>query len=375
MPKFCDNCGAPLGDAKRFCGDCGAPILRREGEEEARPEGSDVRACKNCGSALADDALFCELCGQAQFPVQQAASRVDTVQKIAARYNPVWLILIIFLAVTLFALPESLLKTGLPPLLEKPLPWAAVFIGSCVLAWIAFFLERRKELKKLGIDIKDLYERGTGAAGQDTGSAGSDTGGAGISGIFDMKKNGNRIMLLFSLLAILALFGLNLFSFSPGGGGNDTGNSPAPSSEQNAVASAAVNPQVTQSPTPSATAATEKLAQSLDGIWVPYDASFESGGVSGPSMSTLMPSVLFENGYMFMGYGSTRGEIRQSSNEEHSATYGYEGYPFSLEGGVLTVSDPYTSSPDKTWEIDSTLKIYIAGELTFVPADSACIVH
>jgi hypothetical protein len=355
MPKFCDNCGAPLGDAKRFCGDCGARILGQGGETEALRGSSALRTCKNCASILAEDALFCEQCGQVQLPIQQAASRLKVVQKIAARYNPVWLILIIFLAVTLFALPESLLKTGLPPMLEKPLPWVAVFIGSCVLVWLAFFLERKEELKKIGLDMKDFYVPGTGAADRDIGS---------------------RLTLLLSLLAVLALFGLNLFSFSSGVGGRFIENTPAPSSEQNAVVSPEVHPRATQTPAPTATAiATEKLTQSLDGIWIPYDASFESGGVSGPNMSTLMQSVLFEDGHMFMGYGSTRQEIRQYSNEEHSATYGYEGYPFSLEGNVLTVSDPYTSSPDKAWEIDSALNIYIAGELTFVPTDSACIVH
>jgi hypothetical protein len=121
-------------------------------------------------------------------------------------------------------------------------------------------------------------------------------------------------------------------------------------------------------------------AQSLDGIWLPYEESVPSGGggsVNGvpvPNMSTLMPSILFENGYMFMGYGGTRDEIRQYSRDEHYNITGYKGYPFTLENGVVTISDPYTTTPDKSWVIDDALNIYIGGSIDFLPSADARVV-
>ena len=351
MPKFCDNCGAPLGDAKRFCGDCGAPIAGRVGEADAPEKSRAAHVCKNCGGALDNDACFCEQCGRGVFSARQSNARLEAAARIAERYSPVWLVLIIFLAVTLFALPESLLKTGLPPILEKPLPWVAAFIGFCLLAWLAFFLARKDELKKLGIDLNDLKITGAGAAGQGT--------------------PGLRYTLLFSLLAVLVAFGLSLFSFPAGGGGGLPPVSAPPGTTPGA--SATVVPRQTETPAPE----TPKPVQSLDGIWQPYEESVSSGGggsingVPVPHMTTLMPSILFEGGYMFMGYGETRDEIRQYSCEEHYNIAGYKGYPFMLENGVVTISDPYTSTPDKSWEIDGALNIYIGGSIGFVPTTDA----
>lgn len=380
MSKFCDNCGAPLGDAKRFCGDCGAPIAgRAEPERETPPE----RLCDACGAVLPGDARFCEACGRGATPGGKAAARLESAARIAARYSPVWLILILFLAVALFALPESLLETGLPPLLEKPLPWVAAFIGFCLLAWLAFFLERRDELKKLGIDPNDLKFTGAGAAG---GGAAGESGGAEGDTPYIMQAiktytrlDGMRYALLFSLLAVLAAFGLSMFGFSAdGGGGGNLPSVSAPPGGTTPGPSAAVAPWKTETPavkTPSLV--TPKLAQSLDGIWLPYEESVSSGGggsVNGvpvPNMSTLMPSILFENGCMYMGYGSTRDEIRQYSREEHYNIADYAGYPFTLENGVITISDPYTSTPDRSWEIDDALNIYIGGSEGFVPSADA----
>lgn len=355
MPKFCDNCGAPLGDAKRFCGDCGAPIAGREESVEAKPE---ARICRTCEAVLPDDAYFCEQCGRSAASQGEMPVRLEAAARIAERYSPVWLVLIIFLAVTLFALPESLLKTDLPPILEKPLPWVAAFIGFCLLAWLAFFLERKDELKKLGIDLNALKITGAGAAGQGT--------------------PGLRYTLLFSLLAVLVAFGLSLFSFPAGGGGG--GDLPSVSNPLGVTpgASATFVPWKTETPAAKTPAPeTPKPIQSLDGIWLPYEESVSSGGggsingVPVPHMTTLMPSILFEGGYIFMGYGETRDEIRQYSCEEHYNIAGYKGYPFMLENGVVTISDPYTSTPDKSWEIDGALNIYIGGSIGFVPTTDA----
>ena len=61
MPKFCDSCGAPLGEAKRFCTACGAPILGREEgapAEKSEKEEDSRRSCARCGAPLEDDAVF-----------------------------------------------------------------------------------------------------------------------------------------------------------------------------------------------------------------------------------------------------------------------------------------------------------------------------
>lgn len=379
MAKFCDNCGAPLGDAKRFCGDCGAPITGRvEGVEAKR----DVRVCHTCGAVLPDDAHFCEQCGRSTEPKGEMPARLEAAARLAARYSPVWLLLILFLAIALFALPESLLKTGLPPLLEKPLPWVAAFIGFCLLAWLAFFLERKEELKKLGIDPNDLKFTGAGAAGQgsvgqnDSAQSGGSYGKQGLKTY--MRIVGLRYTLLFSLLAVLTAFGLSLFGFGGGGGGG--GDIPSVSTPPGTTpgTSAVVAPWETETPAVKTPAPeTPKPIQSLDGIWLPYEESVSSGGggsingVPVPQMSTLMPSILFEGGYMFMGYGGTRDEIRQYSCEEHYSITGYKGYPFTLENGVVTISDPYTSTPDKSWEIDGALNIYLGGSIGFVPTTDA----
>lgn len=376
MPKFCDNCDAPLGDAKHFCGDCGAPIAgRAKPARETLPE----RLCDACEAVLPDDARFCEACGRGA----AQGSRLEAASRIAARYSPVWLMLILFLAVALFALPESLLKTGLPPLLEKPLPWVAAFIGFCLLAWLAFFLERRDELKKLGIDPNGLCYTGAGAAGN--GAAGENGGAKGGTPYTKQviktytRIDGMRYALLFSLLAVLAAFGLSLFGFSADGGrGGDPPSVSAPPGGTTPGSSAAVAPWGTETPAVKAPVPeTPKPAQSLDGIWLPYEESVSSGGsgsvdgVPVPNMSSLMPSILFENGHMYMGYGSTRDEIRQYSREEHYNIAGYAGYPFTFENGVITISDPYTSTPDRSWEVDDALNIYIRGSAGFVPCADA----
>jgi hypothetical protein len=311
-------------------------------------------------------------------------ARLEAAARLAARYSPVWLLLILFLAITLFALPESLLKTGLPPLLDKPLPWVTVFIGFCLLAWLAFFLERQDELKKLGIDSNDLKFTGAGAAGQGNAGQNGNVKGSkplGKQGLKTcMQIVGLRYVLLFSLLVVLAMFGLSLLSFSSGGGGDFPFISTQPGGTTPEL-SAALVPRGSETPVGKTPAPeTPKPAQSLDGIWLPYEESVPSGGggsVNGvpvPNMSTLMPSILFENGYMFMGYGGTRDEIRQYSRDEHYNITGYKGYPFTLENGVVTISDPYTTTPDKSWAIDGALNIYIGGSIDFVPSADARVV-
>jgi hypothetical protein len=258
----------------------------------------------------------------------------------------------------------------------------AAFIGFCLLAWLAFFLERQDELKKLGIDPNDLRFTGAGAAGQGyAGQNGNVRGGKplGKQGLKTyMRIVGLRCTLLFSLLAVLAAFGLSLFGFSMSGGSDLPSVSTPPGTTPEA--SAVVAPWDTETPVANTPAPeTPKPAQSLDGIWLPYEESVPSGGggsVNGvpvPHMSTLMPSILFEDGYMYMGYGGTRDEIRQYSREEHYNLTGYKGYPFTLENGVVTISDPYTSTPDKSWVIDDALNIYIGGSIGFVPSADACV--
>ncbi|HWQ59497.1 MAG TPA: zinc-ribbon domain-containing protein [Clostridia bacterium] len=381
MPKFCENCGTPLGDAKRFCSQCGAPIPEPRAAQGDTPfppaaqapssarDGTDLespyappkeeKTCVRCGSVLPDDALYCEQCSQSVYPqsISQTWLRHETIRDIERRYSPLWLILNVFLAVALFGLPESMLKTGMPALFRAPAAWIAAFVALCALVWLDFFLERRAALKKLGIDPEKH----------------------GLFGIRSMRTVARRrsaefrFNVLFALFAMLALFGLSLFC--PGQKGGFV---------PDAVAAArnTPGPSVSGTPIPDGrTPAPADTALTLDGVWLPVeettDGNTGGGSVDGvpvPNMVDVNPGVLFRDGRMFMGIGGDAEEIYEYSCNDHAAIPGYAGYPFTLVEGTITISDPYTSTPDQVWTIDDQLVIYIGGAAAFAPSGGARVV-
>lgn len=370
MPKFCENCGAPLGNAKNFCGDCGAPIPQTDAEMHefdvpAVPLPKVERTCARCGAILPEDALYCEQCSQSVCPqsIPHTWLRYETIREINRKYNPLWLLLILFLAIVLFALPESMLATGIPALLQNPAVWVAALIAFCILVWLDFYLERKAALKKLGVRAEDIGLFGV----KGLGSA-------------SRRRSGEfRFNILFSVLAVLALTGVSLF----GPGADNSLNPLFPGSPDRDRIAVTAKPgetpdktaaQVTQSP--------EKKTLSLDGVWLPYEETGQSSsgggtvdGVTVPNLVSINPSLLFQNGHMFMGIGESAEDIYEYSCNDHSGIAGYEGYPFTFIDGNITISDPYTSYPDRTWTIDENLIIYINDTAAFVPSDGARIVE
>jgi hypothetical protein len=313
---------------------------------------------------LQEDTLYCEQCSQSVCPqsIPHTWLRYETIREINQKYNPLWLLLILFLATVLFALPESMHATGIPALLQKPAVWIAALIAFCILVWLDFYLERMAALKKLGVRAEDIGLFGV----KGLGSA-------------SRRRSGEfRFNILFSVLAVLALMGVSLF----GPGANRSANPffTDDPNRNNAVVTAklgetpAASVQTTQCP--------EEKTLSLDGVWLPYEETSQSSsgggtvdGVTVPNLVSINPSLLFQNGHMFMGIGEGAEDIYEYSCNDHSGITGYEGYPFALVDGNITISDPYTSYPDRTWTIDENLIIYINGTAAFVPFDGARIVE
>lgn len=380
MPKFCANCGAALGAAKRFCGDCGAPI---SGVAQAEPPKPSLPTCPGCGAALEVGANFCESCGLPAYENNPGIEQIRTGTRISARYHPFWFLMTILIAITWYALPESLLKTGLPPYWDSPFPWISSFFIFCLLAWFFDFLVHRSASKRPVYFYMDPPIAARTAPRHK--SLDED--------VFARKyypptklsfKAFWRIPVKFYLpfftsLALLMAIGISLLTFKT----SQTGKSIFPAETAvpgNSVpVTSAAAPWVTQpSGTSSSTTPEDPgRGQSLDGIWLPYEETVSNGGggsVNGvpvPHMSSLMPSILFENGHMFMGFGSTRDEIRQYASDDHRNITNFQGYPFALADGVITISDPYTATPDKVWEIDRDLNVYIRGSIGFIPSTEA----
>ena len=206
MPKFCDSCGAPLGEAKRFCTACGAPILRSENTPGETPPASREeprRACASCGAPLEDGAAFCEACGErapggAYVPSETAKAAADEISR---RYSPLWLIPLLLTALALFAVPASLQAAGVPEILKNPLAWAILLAASAGISLALYWLLRRS---------KKALRKGDPTIGGDDrlppGAAASVSTGAGVT-------------LGVTLLAALALLALNLSGLGGGSGG------------------------------------------------------------------------------------------------------------------------------------------------------------
>lgn len=354
MPKFCDSCGAPLGEAKRFCTACGAPIL---GREDARAETSREkreeprRACAFCGAPLEDGAAFCEACGErapggVYVPSETAKAAAD---EIARRYSPLWLIPLLLTALALFAVPASLQAAGVPEILKNPLAWAVLLAASAGISLTLYWLLRRS---------KKALRKGDPTIGGDDklppGTAASVSTGAGVT-------------LGVTLLAALVLLALNLSGLGGGSGGRHddavVNPNPAPTSSESVNA-----PVVTAAPT-------EEPApkeQTLEGIWLPEEAIVDAEGIQGPNMVMEMPSILFENGCMYMGLGTSASDIREDAYLQNSYIAGFDGFPFTYSDGVITI-ETLGNGPAQTWTIDSSLTIYTSMG-TFYPQDGAQIV-
>ncbi len=380
MPKFCANCGAALDDAKRFCGDCGAPISDLAQAEPPKPS---LPACHGCGAALEEGANFCESCGLPVFANNPGIEQIATRTRISARYHPFWLAMTILMAITWYALPESLLKTGLPPYWDSPIPWVVSFLIFCLLAWFFDFLARRRASKRPFYFYMD----------PPIAIAASPRCKKLDEDVFARRyypptklsfKSFWRIPVkfyapFFTSLTLLVAIGISLLIFKTGQIGKSIFPAATTVPGNSVPGTSAAAPWVTRPSGTSISTTPEapKKGQSLDGIWLPYEESVSSNGggsvdgVPVPHMSSIMPSILFENGHMFMGFGSTRDEIRQYAKDEHHNISGFEGYPFILAGGVITISDPYTATPDKAWEIDSDLNVYIGGSVGFIPSTEA----
>ena len=184
MPKFCDSCGEPLGEAKRFCPACGAPILGREaGPPAENPDKSkreQRRACARCGASLENDAAYCEQCG-ARIPsaadVPTAAAKA-AAEEISRRYSPLWLIPLLLTALALFAVPASLQASGVPDILKNPLAWAVLLAASAAISLTLYRLLKRS---------KRALRKGCPSTGErDTfppGAAASVSTGAGVAAV------------------------------------------------------------------------------------------------------------------------------------------------------------------------------------------------
>lgn len=350
MPKFCDACGALLGEAKRFCPSCGAPILGTT--TPARPDdGNSQGVCERCGSPLGKDALYCEQCGarvvgkSAALPAAAEAAAKD----IQRRYALPWLILVLTAAVALFAVPDTLKNADLPEFFDSPLAWAVLLAASLCIS-IAFYFLLRKARKAL--------QAGDPIPGEDDryppGAAASIPVGMGVT-------------LAVSLLAAVVLLAVNLLGF---GGGGGTGGILR---RQTPVPAAADTPAAA-SPTPEITEQPVKKVQSLEGVWTPTNDTMAAEGVSGPNMVTMIPSILFRDGRMFMGYGSSASEIYEDSCMQSGYISNYDGYPFTLEDGIITISDPYGNTTDQKWTIGSDL-IIVLSMGTFEPSGGAQIIE
>lgn len=214
MPRFCDSCGAALLEGKRFCSECGAPIPQASETERAAQETAPIledwetpyvppkieKTCARCGSVLPEDALYCEQCSQSVHPqsAPQTWLRFETIREIERKYSSLWLILIVFLAVVLFGLPESMLATGAPALFKSAAAWTAAFVVLCALVWLDFYLERRAALKKLGVDPgrADLF------------------GDKRLRAVARSRSMEFRFSAIFATFALIALYCLSLVRFA-----------------------------------------------------------------------------------------------------------------------------------------------------------------
>ena len=352
MPKFCDSCGAPLGEAKRFCTACGAPILGREEgapAEKSEKEADSRRSCSRCGAPLEDDAVFCEQCGArvpgaAYIPAEAAKVAAEDISR---RYSPLWLIPLLLTALALFAVPASLQAAGVPEILKNPVAWAILLAASAGISLALYWLLKRS---KKALKSADPTVGGDGKL--PPGAAASVSTGAGVT-------------LATTLLAALVLLALNLSGLGGGSGKaqNDTIVSPSP------AASGSVNaPVVTAAPT-------EEPApkeQTLEGVWLPEEATVAAEGISGPNMVTQIPGILFQDGCMFMGYGTSADDIYYDACVQNSYIPNFNGFPFTLEDGVITV-DTLGNGAAQTWTIDSSRTIYTSMG-TFLPQGNAAIV-
>ena len=354
MPRFCDSCGAPLGEAKRFCTSCGAPILGTEEStsttNHAPQEEGPRNSCACCGASVDTDAAYCEQCGArlpaaTDVPTEAAKAAADEIRR---RYNPLWLIPLLLMALALFAVPANLQSTNVPEVLKNPLAWAVLLAVSIGISTMLYLL-----LKRSG---KALHSADSFIGGNDRlppGAAASAANGAGVT-------------LAVTLLAAIVLLALGLLGLGGGSGGsnrNDVRVSPEP------TASAAVNaPVVTTAPTE----APSPKEQTLTGVWLPEDSLVAAEGISGPNMVTQIPSILFQDGCMFMGYGDNAGDIYSDACLQNGYIPNFNGFPFTYSDGVITVST-LSSSPDQVWTIDSSMNIN-TGMGVFVPWTDAAIV-
>lgn len=354
MPRFCDSCGAPLGEAKRFCTACGAPIL---GAEESAPaekptqKKRELRSCACCGAELEEDAAYCEQCGArtptaTDVPTQAAKAAADEIRR---RYNPLWIIPLLLAALALFAVPASLKSTGVPEILKNPLAWAVLLTASIGISSVLYLLLKRSN--------KALHSADSSIGGEDRlppGAAASAANSAGVT-------------LAVTLLAAIVLLALSLLGLGGGSGGsnrNDVNVSPKP------TASAALNaPVVTAAPT----AEPIPKEQTLTGVWLPEDSLVAAEGISGPNMVTQIPSILFQDGCMFMGYGDNAADIYSDACLQNNYIPNFNGFPFTYSDGVITIST-LSGSPDQVWTIDGSMNIN-TGMSVFVPWTDAAIVE
>ena len=350
MPKFCDACGALLGEAKRFCPSCGAPILGSA--PPARPDdGSSHGACERCGGPIKKDALYCEQCGArvAGKSAAPAAAAEAAAKEIQRRYALPWLILAVAAAAALFAVPDTLKNADLPEIFDSPLAWAVLLAASlCISVAFYFLIRKARKTLRAGDSIPgedDRYPPGTAVS----------------------VPAGTGVTLAVSLLAAVVLLAINLLGF---GGNGGTGGilqrqTPVP---------AATDTPSTASPTPEITEQPVNKTQSLEGVWTPANDTIAAEGVSGPNMVTMIPSILFRDGRMFMGYGDNASDIYEDSCMQSGYISNYDGYPFTLEDGVITISDPYGNTADQQWTIDESLNIVLSMGV-FEPSGGAQIIE
>ena len=135
------------------------------------------------------------------------------------------------------------------------------------------------------------------------------------------------------------------------------------------TASEVVNaPVVTAAPTE----APAPKEQTLEGIWLPTDPTVAAEGIQGPNMVTEMPSILFQNGRMYMGLGNNASDIYDDACLQNGYIPNFDGFPFTYSNGEITV-ETLGNGPAQTWTIDASLTIYTSMS-TFYPADGAAIV-